>query len=342
MTAREITVEGRCFDGQQPIAVPAVLVFSGREALLTASQITERYDILQMTVSPRSGRSDRFIVMPDGRQFQCGDDPFLDSLPQESRSGGLVARLEERWSIALAGVAIIVSIVLAGYFYGLPAAAERIAARIPVKTERIIGEQALTWLDSNEWFRPSHLEGKERERIRKGFEELIRDLPMKNHYRLEFRDAGVIGPNAFALPGGTIVITDDMVKEAESLEEVLAVLAHEIGHVELRHTMRSILQSSAVAAVAATITADAASLSVAVAGLPAMLAQTKYSRGFEIEADEYAFRLLKQRGHSPAAFATFMERLGKNRKEEERDLSFISTHPVTAERVDRARTAAAE
>lgn len=64
-----------------------------------------------------------------------------------------------------------------------------------------------------------------------------------------------------------------MVKAAKSSEEVLAVLAHEIGHVELRHAMRHVLQDFLAAVVAATITADAALLSVAMAGLPAVLAR---------------------------------------------------------------------
>jgi predicted Zn-dependent protease len=100
--------------------------------------------------------------------------------------------------------------------------------------------------------------------------------------------------------------------------------------------MRQILQSSFVALAAATITADAASLSVAVTGLPLILAKTKYSRDFETEADEFAFDLLKRHDISPEAFATLMERLDKESKAMKR-LSFISTHPITHERIQRAR-----
>jgi predicted Zn-dependent protease len=237
-------------------------------------------------------------------------------------------------------VAVIVSLLGAGYLYGLPAAAERIAARIPIETEAALGEHALAWLDNNHWFGPTRLEKELQDGIRKGFADLSRGLPMASRYRLEFRDAKLIGPNAFALPGGTIVITDEMVEAAKSREEILAVLAHEIGHVELRHTLRHLLQDSAVAVVATAITSDAASLSVAVAGAPALLAQAKYSREFETEADEFAFRLLQLRGLSPEAFATLMERLAKDHEDGERAFAFVATHPVTADRVNRARAAA--
>ncbi|MGD0886202.1 MAG: M48 family metallopeptidase [Thermodesulfovibrionales bacterium] len=340
MISQPIRLEGQYFDGNQPIAVRAVLAFEGQEAILTVSQISERYFSQRLSVSPRIGGADRFINLPNGAQVQCSHHVILDSLPQESLSEGPVAWLEERWGVALIGVAIIAAILLVGYFYGLPAAAKHVTSRIPIKTEQTLGRQALDWLDNNKWFKPTTLEKDKQERIRNGFDVLRSDLPFKDRYRLEFRDSTFMGPNAMALPGGTIVITDDMVKAAESQEEVLAILAHEIGHVELRHSLRSILQNSAVAVVAATVTSDAASLSIAVAGLPVLLAQTKYSREFETEADDYAFKLLKKRNYSPAAFASIMERLAEKQEGKKRSLSFISTHPVTEDRVKRARAAA--
>ncbi|MEK6699675.1 MAG: M48 family metallopeptidase [Nitrospirota bacterium] len=337
-----ITIEGHYYDGRWPIAVPATMEFTGQDALLTANLTSGRYAVDTLKVSPRIGKTDRFIALPSGGQFQCADHAFLESLPQASPSEGPVAWLEERWGVALAGVAIVACMLLAGYFFGLPAAAERIAARIPIETEQTLGKQALAWLDEQGWFTPTNLDKNTQKGIQDGFDRLRSELPLKNHYQLEFRAAGAIGANAFALPGGTIVITDDMVKAAESPDEVQAVLAHEIGHVELRHTLRSVLQNSVTAVVVATVTADAASLSVAVAGLPVLVAQTKYSREFEAAADAFAFRLLKQKGHSPAAFASLMERLAKQHEQEERAFAYVSSHPVTAERVKRARAAAKE
>jgi predicted Zn-dependent protease len=141
------------------------------------------------------------------------------------------------------------------------------------------------------------------------------------------------------LPGGTIIITDEMIKTAETIEEVLAVLAHEIGHVEFRHTMRNVLQGSVVAVAVATITSDAATLSGAVTGLPLIIMNTKYSREFETEADNFGFNLLRQKGHSPAAFASIMERIARSDGPKDR-FAFLSTHPLTDERIARARNAA--
>lgn len=340
MNADSRTLQGQYFDGHHPVGQPATLILAEREAVVIGPHIARRYAVRKLQVSPRVGGADRFVALPEGGQLQCPDHPLLNYLPQERRSDDLIAWLEQRWGVAIGCVALIAALLPAGYSYGLPVAAERIAARVPIESELEFGQQALVWLDNNHWFKPTRLAPEIRNTLHQGFAELGRGLPMERHYRLKFRDSTFIGPNAFALPGGTIVITDAMVNAAESPEEVLAVLAHEIGHVELRHTMRHVLQDSMTAVAVATVTADAASLSAAVAGLPALLAQARYSREFETEADEFAFRLLKRHGLSPQAFANLMERLAKDHEDKEGGLAFMSSHPVTADRVKSARAAA--
>jgi len=332
-----ITLEGQYYDGLGPIGSPAKMDIVGSEVTITSGQTSEKFPALELSVSPRIGRSNRFIALPNGTQFMCADHSYLDSLGQEGKTEGLAAWLEARWGVALTAVVISVGIMLAGYFYALPVAAEHLASRIPIETEQRLGQQTLILMDKNKFLEPSKLDSNEQKIIRDSFYRLQTDLPMKNYYQLEFRDS-FIGPNAFTLPGGIIVITDGMVKFAQSYEEIMAVLAHEIGHVELHHTMRSILQNSVVAVAAGTITSDASSLSLIVSGLPALVVQTKYSREFETEADDYAFGLLQRKGYSPAAFASIMERLAKNNQNP--GFSFLSTHPLTAERVKRARAAA--
>lgn len=340
MNPAPVRIEGIYYDGRQPLGMAAILVLDAGQAMLTADGLSQQHMLESLHVSPRIGKADRHVSFPGGGQLQCADGPALDGLPQET-SEGLIAWLEARTAVAVAGIVLIIGTVLAGYFYGLPVAAEAVAQRIPIETERSLGEQALTWLDDQGWLQPSELDEDIQGIIREDFDELRSGLPQAAYLRLEFRNARFFGANAFALPGGTIVVTDDMVKLAESRRELAAVLAHEIGHVERRHTLRHILQNSVVAVGAATLTGDAATLSVAVAGLPALVAQLKYSRDFEREADEFAFRLLRAHGRSPSDFADIMERLaGLEGKSGSKRGAFLSTHPMTEERIQRARDAA--
>ena len=332
----------RLYDGHKAIPDTATLILSGPMANVVSYSIAKQFPASQLLVSPRIGQADRFVSLPDGTQLQCADHALLDRLPQQGKTEGLVAWLEQRWWVALACLVITVSGLLGAYFIGLPMAAEHISTRIPMEYERAIGEQSLAWIDARKIFAPSKLDPDTQRLIEEGFAKLHRDLPLAAHYRLEFRHSPAIGPNAFAFPGGIIVITDEMVQKAASPGEALAVLAHEIGHVERHHAMRHILQDSAVATLAATLTSDASSLSLAVSGLPVMIAQTKYSREFESEADEFAFRLLKQHDISPELFASLMERLSEEHGADESMWSFISSHPITAKRIARAREAAAK
>ncbi len=329
-------IEGSYFDGLRPVAIPAQLAFEGPGARLTTASLTLAYAQSALSVSPRVSSAERFISFPDGRQFLCTDQDFLNTLPQDSPSEGVVAWLENRSSVALAGVIVIIALLALGYFFGLPYVARGLAERMPMETEQAIGQKALAWFDDEGWLQPSRLDLDKRQQILRAFHQLHEGLRLEDYYRLEMRSGMIFGANAFALPGGIIVLTDELVAIAESTDEIAAILAHEIGHVELRHSMRSVLQKSIVAAAVTAVTADAASIGAAVAGLPVILAQTKYSRDFETAADSFAFALLKDKGRSPEAFATILTRLADQRGPGAVGFTYLSTHPVTAERVQSA------
>ncbi len=167
------------------------------------------------------------------------------------------------------------------------------------------------------------------------FEKLHSNLSISKHLKIKFRNSERVGANAFALPGGTIVITDQLINISTSTNEIMAILAHEIGHIEKRHLMKKIIKGSFATLIIATITGDAATLSASTAGLPVILMQTKYSREFEREADSYAFNLLKQNKISSQVFADILEKLAKGYKSNKK-MSFISTHPDTRERIIQA------
>lgn len=343
MTVKSTTLEGTYFDGEHPIGRPAMLELNGVEAVLTgtsAEDFSTTFNVRDLNVSPRIATARRFILLPDGGQFLCVDQPHLDELPQEDKSEGLVAWLEGRQSIAAISVIVILATLLFSYYFGLPAAAKSVSKRIPLHTEEVLGSESLAWMDENEWFLPTEAPEDAREMAVNNFDELKKGLPSEDYLNLQFRQSDFLGANALAFPGGTIIVTDDMIALAQTEDEIIAVLAHEIAHVELRHFVRQVLQTSAVALAAAAVTADAATLSAAVAGVPTLLVQMKYSREIETEADAFAFELLKQKGISPGVFADLMERISAAEGGVRSRVSFLSSHPSTDERVKRARESA--
>ncbi|MFK7957113.1 MAG: M48 family metallopeptidase [Lysobacterales bacterium] len=334
-------LNGYYFDGRSAQRQPAKLTLHGAEVHLDDGEKTHTFNVADLLVTPRTGSPSRFIALGNTGQFQCDDCTELDYLPQQSSSDGLIAWLEQRWIVALACVALIAVMLFAGHRYGLPAAAENIAQRIPIESEKDLGAEVLSSLEQYAWLSGSYLPEKQRAHLTRRFNQFRKGMAYEAHLNLQFRHTTVFDANAFALPGGTIVVTDQLVDMAESDDEVLAILAHEIGHIERRHTMRSLIQNSLVAVAATAITADAASLTAAVAGLPVVLVQSEYSREFETEADTFAFALLREHDISPSAFADMMERM-QARYPESSDtaLNFLSSHPLMEQRIRQARAAA--
>jgi Zn-dependent protease with chaperone function len=138
-----------------------------------------------------------------------------------------------------------------------------------------------------------------------------------------------------------VIFTDELVELATSDEELVAVLAHEIGHVASFHSTRSALQGSALTLAIVFITGDVSSLSSLAVALPVMLTQVGYSRAFEREADAFAAALLQERGVPAAHLAAILERMeaageacaGDGCGDEVGLGRYLSTHPPTAERV---------
>jgi Zn-dependent protease with chaperone function len=142
--------------------------------------------------------------------------------------------------------------------------------------------------------------------------------------------------NAFAMPGGRIVVTGELIKRAEAPDEVAGVLAHELGHVVNRHSEAQIIRATGLQLVFAIVTGGSGTDTVSqLAGLAAIL---RYSRHAEAEADDYAIALLTAAAIDPQGLKHFFERVlaeeGKTPSGTFGKIeSVFATHPGTAERI---------
>ncbi|UCH94119.1 MAG: M48 family metallopeptidase [Candidatus Aminicenantes bacterium] len=145
--------------------------------------------------------------------------------------------------------------------------------------------------------------------------------------------------NAFALPGGYVVLHTGLILAAERAEEVLGVLAHEISHVTLQHGIRKLLDSLGLMLIVKAILGDQAGLWGEVVNNGAFLLNQKFSRGFEREADEAGFLYLVNARIDPRGMIGFFERLREESKKAgtlawEETLNFLSTHPDPGSRIN--------
>lgn len=162
--------------------------------------------------------------------------------------------------------------------------------------------------------------------------EIGKRLTQGSAYRYEFYVAADKSVNAYAMPGGFIVIHSGLLALAGSADEVAGVLAHEVAHVERRHSLRGMAKSAGLYAAVALFFGDFGRLS----GAAADLLNLKFSRDNERDADSTGLALLVKAGLEPAPMAAFFRKMAADSVAVP---AFLSTHPASEERfvdIDRA------
>jgi Zn-dependent protease with chaperone function len=225
----------------------------------------------------------------------------------------LAERMQTQWRVLLGVLLLAVAGVGAFYRWGTPWAATQITRYVPLSWELSLSDRVMQEIDDN-YVKPSKLPKTRQEELRAEFSQLVGAIGpslqryggYQPKYRLEFRSG--MPPNAFALPGGTIVMTDAMVQQASEVPgtgdpALLGVLAHEIGHVVHRHTTRMVVEQGVLNAGLGLALGDVSTLvqmsATALTGLA-------YQRGHEVESDCYAVALMHQRGMSAAPMADLL------------------------------------
>lgn len=343
---RETGFAARYFDGASAQAHEVRVEIAGGRVRI-AGAATRDYALRDAQISERLARAPRLIRFADGSYLEVADHTGLDrALRASGARASWVERWQNHWPAALAALLATVAAVAFGYAYGLPYFARVTAPLVPPQVEARIGADAMEWLDDNV-FAPTRLPAERRERLSARFAQIAPQAPQEPRpYRIEFR-SGKIGPNALALPDGTLLITDEIVQLAGSDEAILGVIAHELGHLRERHLLRRLIASAVVGAAVTVLAGDASGVLTA---LPATLADLSYSRDMEREADRYAIALLRAHDVPLEPLAQLFEAMEQARAPRAdkgaRSSSaadwtrYLSTHPVTAERVRELRAAA--
>lgn len=267
------------------------------------------FNLANLDVQAKLGAAKRLIDLPNGGRLEAVDISALEAaMPSKTSTfwRGL-HYLENHFGWVLVS---LITTVFAGWLFlqfGVPKMAEYVAKATPPAVEVKLGEQALAGLDSQYgYFSPSKTAPIRKASIVAALKKLCVSMQDCPDYRLEFRAGGMIGANAFALPGGIMVVTDEMVTLSKNDTEIIAVLAHELGHVKQRHAFRQSLQGVLSGLILAAVTGDVSSVA---SGLPAALMQMRYSREHELEADAFALNALQKACLPPRAFADILQRL---------------------------------
>lgn len=344
------------FDGQSSRRHSIMLGLKPGYWVIEGDAINLKVPVGQARLADKIGSAPRQLHFDTGAYCLIADHARFESLLQAAgmMPHSKLARWEKKWRYALASVVIMLAFFAALYQWGLPVAASWVAQRLPAELTAMMDKQTLTTLEGH-FLTPSTLSMERQQALASQFSALQTANSGKvPAYTLIFRHSEAIGPNAFALPGGTILVTDTLVKLADQSSaadaQVLGVLTHELGHVHYQHALRQFVQGTIVAAFVTWYLGDFSSL---LAAAPIALLNTRYTRAFEEEADDYAATMMVENGLSPAHLADMlasMQAHGRPQKDADSQaadenaskaeyqwLDYFSTHPNTEARIAKLR-----
>lgn len=286
------------------------------------------------------GTTARRATLPDGAVFETRDNDGADRLSRWGghRSATLLHQLERLRSRWLACVVVAVMVFVISLRWTVPWLDDSAAALLPHAVEARIGNSVMDALDRVA-LHPSELPASTRQAILVVFDDLKAHANAPSgSLRLVFRKGGaLVGANALALPGGQIVVTDEIVTLAQSPEALAGVLAHEIGHVEHRHGIRQLGRVFGLSAAVMLMTGDISSMTHDIGVMGASLLELSFSRRFELEADARGVALMRQTGRDPDTLAHFLERMDERLNDADPLPAWLSSHPSTLERTRHIR-----
>ena len=326
-------ITGRAYPARSSHEIPARLIVGHSAIVVTteAGEVLSEVGPDDMSVDMPVGRAPRRITLSDGTLFETEDHQAVRQLTRGSFWE--ILHVNERFSSRLL---IFVALAFVGgwmiWRFALPAIVTVAVWLTPPSLERAIDRGTIESMDYV-LAEPSQLSAAEKVEVQASFDTLLLHLPEKEQrreYTLLFRDFPGLGPNAFALPGGTVVMTDAMVRAFNNPDLVAGVLAHEIGHVVEEHGLRQIYQSLGVYVLVALIAGDTGPILEDVLLEGGVLLSLSYSRAHEREADEFGIRLADEAGFNPAGLLAFFEHLPDAREDES---NYLSTHPASGERI---------
>jgi len=331
-----ISFNATYFDGKSSKAYPVKIWSDGKFVRVRGEQGEPALDVPlpDCTITPALGTSRRSLVFYSGARCESDDYAAVEALErQKGENPGmrLVHYLESRWKITAGCLVGLILFAWLFSLYGIPQIAKTVAYAVPPSLMEKISQNTLAVLDDR-YLQPSEIDPQRAAEVRKLFQGLRRDLSPGINYRLVFRKSPKIGANAFALPSGVILVTDELVALAHDDKELVGVLAHEAAHVERRHGLRGVLQDAGVFILISALAGDITSISSTAASLPTLLAESGYSRQFEKEADEAAGRYLIQKGWGTKPYQDILLRLAESSPDQP-EFSILATHPLTKERI---------
>lgn len=279
-----------------------------------------------------AGRPVRLKRKSGNERLTIADVEFLDRLRPHA---GQLRRKDLRGAntkLRAAGWIGATTAILAGFWFLLPRAAGPIASQVPLSWEeglgRTVQRQALALMASGSRVCTGRAG-------RQAIERLVRRLSAAEPSRYRFRVTVVDNKtvNAFAAPGGYIVVFRGLIDNSPGADGLAGVMAHEMGHVIERHGLENLVKALGLSFVMAALIGDTSAFGSIATDMAQSLATSKFSRDAEREADRIAVDMLNRTGISGRGFQAFFQAMARTSGTEEKSIGrYFASHPATGGR----------
>lgn len=330
------------------------LVISALDIAFSNDQGNVRFPLQGAELS-HGGASDRLLFIshpsqPDWKLY-TSDRSILDN-PHLHNHPALKARLQQakkrhrlNWSIFAAFVAAIIAVPLA-LILGMDRITGALARHVPVEWEQKLGSEVFDQYKINGHLMPDA----EAKALLEPLVQPLLDANTDTRFTFHFHISRDDEVNAFALPGGHVVINSGLILKAQGAPELLGVVAHEMAHVTQQHGIRNIMGTAGIYLTVNALLGDMTGLLAVIADAAPFLINQTYSRNFESESDREGVALLHRAQIDPQGLVTFFETLKQEEEKKLKELagednselakgtlSLLSTHPATDDRIAQLR-----
>lgn len=246
---------------------------------------------------------------------------FIESLNKNGKLSIYQQLINKNIKVHFTILAFLVAFIVVAYIYFVPWVGEKSTVMIPQEFDSYLSNEFLI----------DYLSDNEVDSIKtKGLEQFSALLDLSKNKNLTFMVIKSEVVNAFALPNGKIIVFTGLLDKIKSPEELTALLCHEVIHINHRHSVKMLARNLAGYIFISAMFSDVNGIMTVIAQNAENLQSLSYSRKFETEADTEGLKLMIINNVNPKGMVSLFQRI----KEDDKALpSFLSTHPVTDERI---------
>lgn len=228
-------------------------------------------------------------------------------------------------SKSIIGIAIgCIGLILLSYFVIIPNLAEFMATKVPASYEVELGEGIYNQMSED-------FDVDEEKTL--AANEFFKALNIKSNYPVQITVVNSPVKNAFALPGGHIVVYDEILESMNSEEEFAALLSHEYSHIALKHTTRALFRSLGTYMVLSIVLSDINGIMGVIIENAHNVKSLSYTRSLEEEADNNGLKLMLNAGLNPVGMINLFKHLKQPQENSFEIPEYLSTHPLLDERI---------